>query len=201
MHRRSGALPGWTQCLKPYGTDASIYHKVEQSLIFQSWCAHYQGLCLDRKMTFQNLSLQDCSFDQHQSPWCLLTLYTRWTCLYINQNLQVLLPALCNVHLPNFCSLTGSFTDSQCFLQFNLGLLVKVIQIEKVSDTLRKPTLFLFVPQFACLPPFRYTFSPSTSVGFFFAQLSFSFLPQQREAPVFTLGFHFSLYSWLNISH
>lgn len=121
----SGTLPIWTRCLKPYGTNVSTYNKVEQSLIFWSWHGHDQGLCLDTKMTFQSLSLLDCSFDQS-------LVYPGWTGLYINQNLQVVLPALCNVDLPHFCSLKGSFTDSHC-VPFSV---IKVMQIEKVLRTL-----------------------------------------------------------------
>lgn len=175
---RSGILPGWTRCLKPCGADVSTYNKVERSLIFHSWRGRYQGLCLERKTTFQNLTAGLFIWLASKAPG-VLWLYTGSTSLYVNQNLQVL-PALCNVDLPHFYSLKGSFTDSSVFHSGSFRV-IKVSRIEKVSDTLKNPTLFLLILQLVCLRSLPYTFSPSTSVACFFAQSShISFFPAGR---------------------
>lgn len=69
---------------------------------------------------------------------------------------------------------------------FHSGLLIKVIQVKKVSDTLKNPTLLLLILQLVCLLSLPYIFAPSTSVGSFFAQSShtiFSSRERQQSLP------------------
>lgn len=52
--------------------------KLSLLIIFQSWHGHYQGLCLDKEMIFQNLSLQGCSFATDQQQQKNYSLPKQW---------------------------------------------------------------------------------------------------------------------------